>query len=112
MPCLLHAACSPAPKCAHRSRHGTRSMRSGAHDHRYHGEEEMNAGRACAAAVALVSAFWSAAAVAQAKELSVAHSIRINAAPDAVWALAGDFGGIQRWSPGVESSRLVLRSRN
>jgi mxaD protein len=51
-------------------------------------------------------------ALADAKELSIVHTIKINAPPQAVWALAGDFGGIQRWSPGVESSRLVLRERN
>jgi mxaD protein len=51
-------------------------------------------------------------ALADAKELSIVHTIKINARPEAVWALAGDFGGIQRWSPGVESSRLVLRERN
>ena len=26
--------------------------------------------------------------------------------PDAVWALAGDFGGIAAWMPGMESCRL------
>ncbi|MEO8629255.1 MAG: SRPBCC family protein [Betaproteobacteria bacterium] len=51
-------------------------------------------------------------AFSDAKELHIAHSITINAPPDVVWAVAGDFGGIQRWSPGVESSRLVLRERN
>src|SRR5262245_40804740 len=52
------------------------------------------------------------AALADAQELSIFHTITINAPPDVVWAMAGDFGGIQRWSPGTESSRLVLHNRN
>jgi len=53
-----------------------------------------------------------ARADADAKELNIVHTIAIKAPPDVVWAVAGDFGGIQRWAPGVESSRLVLRQRN
>jgi mxaD protein len=49
---------------------------------------------------------------ADAKELAIVHTIAIDAPADAVWAVVGDFGGIQRWSPGVESSRLVLHDRN
>jgi hypothetical protein len=49
---------------------------------------------------------------AEANQLTLSHSIHINAPPDVVWAMAGDFGGIQRWSPGVEWSRLVLHDRN
>jgi hypothetical protein len=56
--------------------------------------------------------FFSTAALADAGELSIFHTITIEAPADDVWAMAGDFGGIQRWSPGTESSRLVLRSRN
>ena len=32
--------------------------------------------------------------------------IDIAGTPDAVWALAGDFGGIAAWMPGMESCRL------
>ena len=32
--------------------------------------------------------------------------IDINGSPDAVWALAGDFGGIAGWMPGMESCRV------
>jgi carbon monoxide dehydrogenase subunit G len=32
--------------------------------------------------------------------------IDINAAPDKVWAVVGDFGGLNNWLPGVESCRL------
>jgi mxaD protein len=49
---------------------------------------------------------------AEASAMNLMHTIAINAPPDVVWALAGDFGGIQRWSPGVESSRLVFHQRN
>lgn len=63
-------------------------------------------------AVVLVATIYSGCALADANELSIVHTIQINAPPDVVWAVAGDFGGIQRWSPGVESSRLVLRTRN
>jgi hypothetical protein len=50
--------------------------------------------------------------LADAQELSIFHTIAIKAPPNVVWAMAGDFGGIQRWSPGTESSRLVLHNRN
>ena len=72
----------------------------------------MNTTRMLAAAVALSATVHCAGALAQAKELTLVHTIKIDAPPDVVWAMAGDFGGIQRWSPGVESSRLVLRARN
>ena len=49
-----------------------------------------------------------ARADADAKELNIVHTIAIKAPPDVVWAVAGDFGGIQRWAPGVESSRKPL----
>jgi mxaD protein len=72
----------------------------------------MSTQRAAAAVAALVGLVYGTGALAQAKEMNLLHTIKINAPPDKVWALGGDFGGIQRWSPGVESSRLVLRDRN
>ena len=60
------------------------------------------------AALAVTSAF----AFADAQELTIFHTITIDAPADEVWAMAGDFGGIQRWSPGTESSRLILHDRN
>ena len=60
----------------------------------------------------LTAALWAQAAAADAKELEIFHSIQINAPADEVWAMAGDFGGIQRWAPGTESSRLIVRNRN
>ncbi len=53
-----------------------------------------------------------APAFADTEELSIFHTIAIEAPADEVWALAGDFGGIQRWAPGAESSRLILHNRN
>jgi hypothetical protein len=54
----------------------------------------------------------SLSAFADAQDLNIFHTIAINAPADEVWAMIGDFGGIQRWAPGTESSRLILRDRN
>jgi mxaD protein len=62
--------------------------------------------------VGLTAGLWTTGVAADAGELSIFHSIEIQAPADEVWALAGDFGGIQRWSPGTESSRLIVRDRN
>lgn len=48
------------------------------------------------------------ASAADAPEMRVEHSIVINAPPDRVWAVAGDFVGLDRWYPLVESSKLIL----
>lgn len=37
---------------------------------------------------------------------SAEASVSISRPPDAVWALVGDFGGLDGWMPGVDSSRL------
>jgi hypothetical protein len=37
--------------------------------------------------------------------------IDINSSPDAVWAVAGDFGGIAGWMPGMESCRVEGENR-
>jgi mxaD protein len=47
-------------------------------------------------------------ALAEAQEQHIAESIVIDAPPDAVWALAGDFAHLERWYPFIESSRMVL----
>ena len=60
----------------------------------------------------LTAVVWVQEAAADAKDLEIFHSIQINAPADEVWAMAGDFGGIQRWAPGTESSRLILHDRN
>ena len=59
-----------------------------------------------------VLATSSVLANADAGDLNIFHTIDIDAPADQVWAVAGNFGGIQRWSPGTESSRLVLHDRN
>jgi mxaD protein len=64
------------------------------------------------AGMATLGIAYAGCVLGEAKELSIVHTIAIKAPPDKVWALAGDFGGIQRWAPGTESSRLVLRTRN
>ena len=43
---------------------------------------------------------WSA----EANVLTPRQSIRINAPPEAVWAVVGDFNGSPRWLPLVERS--------
>ena len=37
--------------------------------------------------------------------------IDINGSPDAVWAVAGDFGGIAGWMPGMDSCRVDGENR-
>ena len=37
---------------------------------------------------------------------SAEATISISSPPDAVWAVAGDFGGLDGWMPGVDSSRV------
>ena len=64
------------------------------------------------AGTAVLAIAYASGVLGEATELSIVHTIAIKAPPDTVWALAGDFGGIQRWAPGTESSRLVLRTRN
>ena len=49
---------------------------------------------------------------AEAKELHVQHTITIDAPPEVVWAIAGDFVGLPRWYPPIESARLVLGKNN
>ena len=63
----------------------------------------------------VVGLFFAASplcAFADAQDLTIFHTITIDAPPDEVWAMVGDFGGIQRWAPGTESSRLILHDRN
>ena len=49
---------------------------------------------------------------ADAKELSVEQSIRINAPPAAVWAVAGDFNGLPNWLPTIAESVIVYGTDN
>ena len=52
------------------------------------------------------------AAMGEAQEQRVAHTIVIDASPDEVWAVAGDFVGLPRWYPPIEASRLLLGTNN
>jgi len=45
---------------------------------------------------------------ADAKEMQIRHTIVIDATPEQVWAVAGDFVGLDRWLPPIVASRLVL----
>ena len=48
----------------------------------------------------------------EAQEQRIAHTIVIDASPEAVWAVAGDFVGLPKWYPPIEASRLVLGNNN
>ena len=63
-----------------------------------------------AAVLALAAA--PLAAHAEAQEQRVEKTIVIDAPPDVVWAIAGDFVGLPRWYPPIESSKLVLGRNN
>ena len=61
-----------------------------------------------AAAVCCCALAYGAKVWAEAKEQTVVHTITIDAAPEVVWEVAGDFVGLNRWYPMIESSTLVL----
>jgi len=64
------------------------------------------------AVMAALAWFVPQAFAADANELSVHQSIRINAPPEAVWAVAGDFNGLPRWLSTIERSQIVLGANN
>ena len=49
---------------------------------------------------------------ADANDITVRQSIKINSPPDAVWAVLGDFNGIPRWLSFVEASQIVAGNNN
>ena len=49
---------------------------------------------------------------ADANDISVRQSIKINAPPDAVWEVLGDFNGLARWLSFVEASEIVAGTNN
>ena len=59
-----------------------------------------------------VLCFGQQALAVDAPELKVEHSIVINATPEQVWAVAGDFVGLNRWLPAIPESRLILGNNN
>ena len=64
--------------------------------------------------VVLTAITWIAAQAlgAEANELTASQSIRINAAPEAVWQVVGDYNGSPRWLPLVERSEIVIGKNN
>ena len=49
---------------------------------------------------------------AEAIELTASQSMRINAPPETVWAVVGDFNGSPRWLPLVANSKIVIGMNN
>jgi mxaD protein len=57
----------------------------------------------------MIIAVLSAPAFAvEAPEMSIEHSIVINAPAEAVWQVVSDFNGLPRWLPVIVESRLIL----
>lgn len=63
-------------------------------------------------AFAILSCAAGVAVAAEANELKVSESIRINAPPAAVWSVAGDFNGLPRWLSNIVESKIVLGENN
>jgi mxaD protein len=79
---------------------------------RRHQLEEGGMRKLVAALFGWLALNYAAGAMADAQEQTVMHGIAIAAPPDAVWAVAGDFVGLPKWYPPIESSRLVLGRNN
>jgi uncharacterized protein YndB with AHSA1/START domain len=45
---------------------------------------------------------------AEAREMSIEHSIVINAPPEVVWEVVSDFNGLPRWLSTITDSQIVL----
>jgi uncharacterized protein YndB with AHSA1/START domain len=58
--------------------------------------------------LALLLAASAPAFAAEAKEMSIEHSIVINAPPEEVWDVISDFNGLPRWLPVIVDSKIVL----
>jgi mxaD protein len=58
--------------------------------------------------LALLLAASAPAFAAEAKEMSIEHSIVINAPPEEVWDVVSDFNGLPRWLPVIVESKIVL----
>ena len=56
----------------------------------------------------MLAALAAPAFAAEAPEMSIEHSIVINAPAEAVWAVVSDFNGLPRWLPVIVESRLIL----
>ena len=62
--------------------------------------------------VAAVALFVPPAFGAGANELTARQSININAPPEAVWSVLGDFNGLPRWLGFIEYSEIVAGKNN
>jgi len=69
-------------------------------------ENHMKALKALASLI--IAALAAPASAAEAPEMSIEHSIVINAPPEAVWQVVSDFNGLPRWLPVIVESRLIL----
>jgi len=69
-------------------------------------------GKVAAVLCGLLSSSYLCVALADAPEQSIVQTITIDAPPDAVWAVAGDFVGLPRWYAPIESARIVLGKNN
>ena len=47
-------------------------------------------------------------AAADAREMSIEHSIVINARPEVVWEVVSDFNGLPRWLSTIAESRIIV----
>lgn len=56
----------------------------------------------------LVALFAAPLLAAEAPEMSIEHSIVINAPPEVVWEVVSDFNGLPRWLSTISESRIVL----
>jgi mxaD protein len=65
-----------------------------------------------AVALAAVALFVPRAFGADANELTARQSITINAPPEAVWAVVGDFNGLPRWLGTIEYSEILVGHNN
>jgi mxaD protein len=59
-----------------------------------------------------MKAVTDAVSGADANELTARRSVRIDAPPDVVWAVVGDFNGLTRWLPVVAACEIVVGSNN
>jgi hypothetical protein len=65
-----------------------------------------------AATLAALASLAPQVCSADANDISVRQSIKINAPPDAVWEVLGDFNGLARWLSFVEASQIVAGTNN
>jgi mxaD protein len=56
----------------------------------------------------MIAALAAPAFAVEAPEMSIEHSIVINAPAAAVWQVVSDFNGLPRWLPVIVESRLIL----